>query len=55
MDDKTAHAQDEGGVGAEGGGSEDKLPSQPAADDDTPLGDTDQHSQVPSPPAQTGS
>jgi hypothetical protein len=55
MDDKTAQVKDAGGVGAEGGGSEDKLPSQPAAADDTPLGDSDQHSQVPSPPAQTGS
>jgi hypothetical protein len=32
----------------------DKLPALPAEDDDTPLGDTDQHSDADSPPAQTG-
>ncbi len=26
------------------GGSADKLPAMPASDDDSPLGDTDQHS-----------
>ncbi|MDQ3851068.1 MAG: hypothetical protein M3296_10715 [Actinomycetota bacterium] len=40
--------------GAQGGASADKLPAEPAEDDDTPLGDTDQHSDVPSPPPQTG-
>ena len=29
------------------------LPGAPSEDDDTPLGDTDQHSEVPSPPAQS--
>lgn len=35
-------------VGAEGGDSDtaDKLPPLPAKDDDTPLGDTDQHSKA---------
>lgn len=36
-----------GEPGAEGGsksGSADKLPGMPSRDDDTPLGDTDQHS-----------
>lgn len=35
-----------GEPGAEGGsgGSKDKLPLEPSKDDDTPLGDTDQHS-----------
>ena len=41
-------------VGAEGGGSAEHLPGAPSSEDDTPLGDTDQHSEVPSPPAQTG-
>ncbi|MEY2535014.1 MAG: hypothetical protein QOF29_2924, partial [bacterium] len=46
--------KDTGGVGAEGGDSEnaDTLPAA-RADDDTPLGDTDQHSVVP-PPPRTG-
>ena len=30
--------------GSEGQASKDKLPLQPAKDDETPLGDTDQHS-----------
>lgn len=40
--------EDDGGVGAEGGGGEsaEKLPPLPASDDDSPLGDTDQHSQA---------
>jgi len=46
--------KDTGGTGAEGGDDADTLPAAPAQDDDTPLGDTDQHSEVPSPPAQTG-
>jgi hypothetical protein len=41
--------------GAEGESDKDTLPAAPSKDDDTPLGDTDQHSKVPSPPAQTGS
>ncbi len=55
-DDETEQVHDTGGIGAEGGDSEtkDKLPAAPSGDDDTPLGDTDQHSEVPSPPAQTG-
>jgi hypothetical protein len=53
-DDRTESVEDKGGVGAEGGTSEntDTLPGAPA-EDDTPLGDTDQHSQVP-PPPRTG-
>jgi hypothetical protein len=31
-------------VGAEGEGSKDTPPPLPSEDDDTPLGDTDQHS-----------
>jgi hypothetical protein len=55
-DDKTEEVHDEGGIGAEGGDDEaaSNLPGAPSKDDDTPLGDTDQHSQVPSPPAQGG-
>ena len=35
----------EGGTpGAEGGASQDAPPPAPAKDDDSPLGDTDQHS-----------
>ena len=52
-DDRTEHVEDRGGIGAEGGDSKtkDRLPAAPSApDDDTPLGDTDQHSQVPPPP-----
>ena len=47
--------KDTGGVGAEGGDDENAstLPPAPSKDDDTPLGDTDQHSEVPSPPAQS--
>ena len=41
-------------IGAEGGDDKDTLPAAPSKSDDTPLGDTDQHSKVPSPPAQTG-
>jgi hypothetical protein len=54
MFEDTEDVNDTGGTGAEGEGSKDKLPAQPSKDDDTPLGDTDQHSEVPSPPAQTG-
>jgi hypothetical protein len=54
-DEKTEEVDDAGGVGAEGGDDEnaDRLPPGPSKDDDTPLGDTDQHSEVPSPPAQS--
>lgn len=39
--------QDERETGAEGSGSSDLgLPFEPRSDDDTPLGDTDQHSKV---------
>jgi hypothetical protein len=41
-------------IGSEGEKDKDTLPAAPSKDDDTPLGDTDQHSEVPSPPAQTG-
>ena len=54
MSDETEEVRDRGGVGAEGDDDADTLPAAPNEDDDTPLGDTDQHSQVPSPPAQTG-
>jgi hypothetical protein len=50
------HAEHESGEGGARGGSDspsaDRLPAAPS-DDDTPLGDTDQHSEVPSPPAQS--
>jgi hypothetical protein len=51
-DEKTEDVDDSGGVGAEGGEDEttDRPPAAPAKDDDTPLGDTDQHSEVPTPP-----
>lgn len=46
-DDDTAEVTDAGGTGAEGSTDADKLPAEPSGgDDDTPLGDTDQHSQV---------
>jgi len=37
-------------IGAQdpGSGSNDRLPAMPDPDDDTPVGDTDQHSEVPS-------
>lgn len=55
MTDETEHVEDQGATGAEGDSdAEEKLPAAPSDDDDTPLGDTDQHSQVPSPPAQGG-
>jgi len=50
--DSTEEVEDHGGIGAEGGDESentDALPGAPA-EDDTPLGDTDQHSQVPTPP-----
>jgi hypothetical protein len=36
--------RDEQETGAEGEGSKDTPPPAPAPDDDSPLGDTDQHS-----------
>jgi hypothetical protein len=51
MDDKDTKDRDD--VGAEGEKDKDVLPGAPGKSDDTPLGDTDQHSKVPSPPAQT--
>ena len=50
MDDKhtQTHADDEEEIGAEGGDESpaaDAHPAQPA-DDDSPLGDTDQHSKA---------
>ena len=41
-------------IGSEGEDDKDTLPAAPSKSDDTPVGDTDQHSEVPSPPAQTG-
>ena len=41
-------------AGSEGEKDKDTLPAAPSKDDDTPVGDTDQHSNAPSPPAQTG-
>ncbi len=49
------HADDRAEIGAEGGNNpqEDTPPGAPSpAEDDSPLGDTDQHSKVPTPPAQ---
>ncbi|HEU4658698.1 MAG TPA: hypothetical protein VFR97_14305 [Capillimicrobium sp.] len=48
MSGDTEEVKDTGGVGAEGGDNEnaDKLPPLPSKDDDTPLGDTDQHSEA---------
>ena len=43
----TAEVRDHGGIGAEGDTDRDKLPGQPSGGKDgTPLGDTDQHSEV---------
>ena len=48
MSGETEEVDDRGGTGAEGGDNEntETLPFAPAEGDDTPLGDTDQHSQV---------
>lgn len=48
MSDDTEEVRDRGGTGAEGGENEnaDTPPAAPSRDDDTPLGDTDQHSQA---------
>lgn len=50
MDDKTRDPD----TGAEGGDSKDKdlPPAAPNPDADRPLGDSDQHSEVPTPPAE---
>jgi hypothetical protein len=55
MSDETEGVEDRGDVGAEGGEDENANtpPPAPGEGDDTPLGDTDQHSQVP-PPPRTG-
>ena len=55
MDDQAEEIEDRGGIGAEGGDNEDAdtLPAAPGKANTTPLGDTDQHSQVP-PPPRTG-
>lgn len=46
-EEKTGRVQDDGGIGAEGATDADRLPGEPSGgDDETPLGDTDQHSQV---------
>ena len=48
MSGETEEVDDRGDVGAEGGDNRnaDTLPAAPSKDDDTPLGDTDQHSQA---------
>jgi hypothetical protein len=48
MSDDTEEVEDRGGTGAEGGDdpNADTPPAVPGEDDDTPLGDTDQHSQA---------
>jgi hypothetical protein len=45
----TPDPEDRDDVGAEGGDNEnaDTLPPVPSEDDDSPLGDTDQHSSAP--------
>ena len=48
------HESKDKDIGSEGETDKDTLPAAPSKSDDTPLGDTDQHSEVPSPPAQTG-
>jgi hypothetical protein len=48
------HHDGEKDTGSEGEQDKDTLPAAPSESDDTPLGDTDQHSKAPSPPAQTG-
>ena len=49
-----ADEDDKRDIGSEGEEDKDTLPAAPSKSDDTPLGDTDQHSEAPSPPAQTG-
>ena len=46
--------RDDDGLGAEDEGTEskDRLPFAPSGDDDTALGDTDQHSDAPPEPSQ---
>ena len=43
-DDEQPERRPQDDVGAEGAGSEDTAPAAPSSDDDSPLGDTDQHS-----------
>lgn len=53
MDDQRKTDHDD--IGAEGGDNpqKDTLPAAPSPpEDDSPLGDTDQHSKVPTPPAE---
>ena len=56
MDDIARTDDDErAGIGAEGGDNpqKDTLPAAPSPEeDDSPLGDSDQHSEVPTPPAE---
>lgn len=53
MDDQTRTDQ-KPGVGAEGGDSEEQNipPAVPNPEGDSALGDSDQHSKVPTPPAE---
>jgi len=48
MSGDTEEVEDEGGIGAEGGDDEnaETLPFLPGKGDDSPLGDTDQHSEA---------
>ena len=48
MSGDTEEVEDHGGIGAEGGDDEnaETLPFAPGEGDDSPLGDTDQHSQA---------
>lgn len=48
MSGDTEEVEDEGGIGAEGGDDEnaETLPFAPGKGDDSPLGDTDQHSEA---------
>ncbi len=43
-DDETQPLREEQETGAEGTGSEDTPPAAPSGDDESPLGDSDQHS-----------
>jgi hypothetical protein len=43
-DEERAEPRKDDDIGSEGEGSKDTPPPLPAEDDDTPLGDTDQHS-----------
>lgn len=48
MSDDTEEVRDQGDTGAEGGDDDnaDSAPFLPGGGDDTPLGDTDQHSEA---------